>query len=883
MRLLVRARSFLRNLFLSRRVEVDLDAEVRAHLEMLTEENIRRGMPPEEAQRAARIELGGIDQVKEQVRERRMGNWLHSVIADCRYGARQLHKNPGFTTAAALTLALGLGANTYIFSLVDALLLRPIKFPDPGRVVALWERVPNIGLDRNELAPANFLDWKAQNHVFDHIAAQEWWDANLGGVEYPEHLHGFLVTPDYFAAVEAQPMLGRAFLPEEGTPGKDRVAMLSYGLWRDHFSSDPSVVGRLVLLNGINYTVVGVMGPDYNYPSGAQIWAALAFTPQSEANRGSHYLHGVAHLGAGISPQQAQAEMSAIAGRLAKQYPATNIGRDVNVMPLLESEVGQAWAPLIVLMVAVGLVLAIACANISNLMLARAASRQRETAIRTALGATRRRLIRQWLVESMLLGLLGGGLGILLAFLCLKVQVIRIPPEFARMIPGWGKIAINTPVLLFTSLISLGTGLVFGFLPALRASRPNVNDSLKEGAPSTGFGRRHRLLRNSLIVSEVAFSLALLVTAGLMMKSFVSLERITPGFNPDRLLTMFIALPDARYTSAEQTVNFYEQLIERVRNLPGVQGAAAANILPLGGMNSTSTLRIEGRPEPAAGQEPEADYRTVSDSYFRTMQIPILQGREFTGEDTTKGRLVVAINKAFAARFWPGEDPLGKRMRFSGRLADQPWRTVVAVVGNIQNELNVPAPAEMYFPLRQQVKSTMALVVRTSPDPRSLEGSVRAQVAALDRDQPVFDIMTMDDLRSVTLTAWRLGGTLMAAFAGFALALAAIGLFGVIAYTVKERTHEIAMRMALGAAPNQVFRLIVGQGMTLALVGLLVGLPLALGMGHAIAGLLYGVSPNDFATFADVAAILAGAAFAACYVPARRAMRSDPWSALRNE
>jgi putative ABC transport system permease protein len=883
MPLLVKARSFLRNLFLSRGVEVDLDQEVRAHLEMLTEENVRRGMPPEEAQRAARIELGGIEQVKEQVRERRMGHWLHSVFADCRYGARQLRKNPGFTAAAALTLALGIGANTYIFSIVDALLLRPIRFPDPGKVVALWERVPNLGIDRNELAPANFLDWRAQNHVFDHIAAQEWWDANLGGVEYPEHLHGFLVTPDYFATVEAQPMLGRAFLPEEGTPGKDHVAMLTYRLWRDHFSSDPSVVGKPVLLNGIDYTVVGVMGPDYNYPSGAQIWAALAFTPQSGANRGSHYLHGVAHLAAGISPQQAQAELSAIAARLAKQYPATNIGRDVKVMPLVESEVGQARAPLIVLMVAVGLVLAIACANISNLMLARATSRQRETAIRTALGATRRRLIRQWLVESMLLGSLGGGLGVLLAFLCLKVQVIRIPPEFARMIPGWGRIAINTPVLLFTSLISLGTGLVFGFLPALRASCPNVNDSLKEGAPSTGFGRRHRLLRNTLIVAEVALSLALLVTAGLMMKSFVRLERVSPGFNPDRLLTMFIALPDARYTSSEQTVNFYEQLVERVQNLPGVQGAAAANILPLGGMNSTSTLRIEGRPEPAPGQEPEANFRTVTNSYFRTMQIPILRGREFSSQDSTKGQLVVAVNKAFAARFWPGEDPLGKRIRFSGPLADQPWRTVVAVVGNIQDELNVPPPVEMYFPLRQQVKSTMALVVRTSPDPRSLEASVRVQVAALDRDQPVFDIMTMDDLRSVTLIGWRLGGTLMAAFAGFALGLAALGLFGVIAYAAKERTHEIAMRMALGAAPNEVFRLIVGQGMALALIGLLAGLPLALGMGRAVAGLLYGVSPNDLATFAGVAAILAGVAFAACYIPARRAMHTDPWAALKNE
>jgi predicted permease len=861
----------------------DLDAELDSHLQMQIDENVRHGLSPDEARRAALIKLGGLEPAKEKYRDRRGIPLLETLAQDIRYGLRMLRKNPGFTVVAALTLALGIGANTYIFSIVDALLLRPLDFPDLGRVVALWERVPGIGLDRNELSPANFIDWKAQNHAFDHIAAQEWWDANLGGVEHPEHLHGFLVTPDYFAALEAQPMLGRAFLPEEDTPGKDRVAILSYGLWHDHFAADPSIVSKPVLLNGTEYMVVGVMGPNFGYPSGAQIWAALAFSPQLETNRASHYLHGVAHLSAGITLQQAQSEMSAIASRLAQQYPQSNTGRDANVMPLLESEVGETRAPLVVLLAAVGLVLLIACANISNLLLARASNRQREMAIRSALGATRWRLVRQWLVENVLLGLLGGVLGVLLAFLCLKLQLIRIPPEFARMIPGWGKIAINTPVLLFTSAISLGTGLVFGFLPALAASRMSVNDTLKEGAPSAGPGRRRSVLRNVLIVAEVALSLALLATASLMMKSFVRLERVSPGFNPDRVLTMSIALPNARYASDEQTASFYEQLIERVQDLPGVQSAAAANILPLGGSNATYTIRIEGRPEPKPGQEPEANFRSVSNSYFRTMQIPILRGREFTRQDAAEGQLVVAINEAFAARFWPGEDPLGKRMQFSDSPADQPWRTVVAVVGNIRNHLDVSAPAEMYFPLRQQTRNTMALVVRTWPDPRSLEESVRSQVAALDHDQPVFDVMTMDDLRSISVTPQRIGGTFMAAFAGFALVLAAIGLFGVISYAVSERTHEIGIRMALGARPREVFRLVVGQGMTLALIGLLVGLPLALGMGRAVSGLLYGVAPNDFATFAGVAVVLAGVAMVACYIPARRAMRVDPMVALRYE
>jgi putative ABC transport system permease protein len=866
-----------------RRMLDGLDQEIRDHIERETQDNLERGMLPEEARYAALRKFGNVTRVKEEAWGIWSIVWLEQLIEDVRFGLRILRKSPGFTAVAALTLALGIGANTYIFSMVDALLFRSTEFPDPGRLVALWERLPSAGVDRNELAPANFLDLKNQNHVFDHIAAHSWWDANLGGVEHPEHLHGFLVTPDYFAALEVQPMLGRTFLPEEGTPGKDRVAMLSYGLWHDHFAADPLIVGKPVLLNGIDYTVVGVMNANFNFPSGAQVWAALPFTPHMETDHASHYLHGVAHLAAGIGREHAQAEMSAIASGLAQQYPQTNTGRDVNVMPLMESEAGQARAPLIVMLAAVGLVLLIASANISNLLLARAGSRRRETAIRAALGATGLRLLRQSLVESMLLGLLGGGLGILLAFLCLKVQIIRIPPEFARMIPGWGKIAINTPVLLCTSILSVGTGLLFGLLPALQASRPNLNDTLKEGAPSAGVGRDRGLLRNVLIVSEVGLSLALLATAGLMMKSFVRLERVSPGFNSDRVLTMLVALPDAKYTSDQQAVGFYEQLLDRVQNLPGVQSAAAANIIPLGGMNTTSSIRIEGMPEPKPGQEPYASFRSVSNSYFRMMQIPILRGREFSIQDSTKGQPVVAVNETFAARFWPGEDPIGKRMRFSGTPEERPWQTVVAVVGNVRNQLELPGPAEMYFPLRQQTRRTMALVVRTATEPRSLAESVRAQVVALDRDLPTFEVMTMDDWRSVSVMAQRIGGTLMAAFAGFALLLAAIGLFGVIAYAVNERTHEIGIRLALGAGRKEIFRLVVGQGMLLVLIGLLVGLPLALGMGRAVAGLLYGVPPNDFATFAGVAAVLAGVALAACYIPARRAMHLDPMVALRHE
>jgi predicted permease len=866
-----------------KRMLEELEQDIRDHIERETQDNIERGMSPEEARYAAVRKFGNVMRVKEDTRAVWTVVWLEQLLQDVRFGLRMLRKSPAFTVVAVLTLAIGIGANTYIFSMVDALLLRPMEFPEPGRLVALWERLPNTGVERNELSPANFLDFRDRNHVFDHVAAQSWWDVNLGGVEHPEHLHGFLVTPDYFAALEAHPIVGRGFLPEEGAPGKDHVAVLSYGLWREHFAEDPAVVGRSVVLDGTGYGIVGVMGPDFNFPSGAQVWGVLAFTPDVATNRGAHYLHGVAHLAPGVQVGQAQAEMSAIAARLAQEYPQTNSGRDAHVMPLVESEVGQARAPLLVMLAAVGLVLLIACANISNLLLARAAGRQREIAMRSALGASRLRLIRQSLVESMLLGLLGGGLGILLAFFCLKAQIFRVPYEFARMIPGWGKIAINIPVLLFTSAVSLATGLVFGLLPALGVSRPNVSDTLKEGAASAGLGHRRRLLRNVLIVSEIALSLALLVTAGLMMKSFLRLEQVPPGFNPDRLLTMAVGLPEEKYSSDEQIARFYEQLLDHVQSLPGVQSAGTTNILPLGGANTSSTIRIEGRPEPKPGEEPEANFRSVSNSYFRTMQMPVLRGREFSGQDSRDGQAVVAINETFAERFWPGEDPIGKRLRFSGPAEQRPWQTVVAVVGNVRNQLNVPASPEMYFPLRQQTRGAMAVVVRASGDPRGLVESVRAEVVALDRDLPVFDVMTMDDWRGVSVMPWKVGGTLMTAFAGFALVLAAMGLFGVIAYTVGERTHEIGIRMALGARQGEILRLVVGQGMTLALIGLLLGLPLAVGMGRAVSGLLYGVASNDFATFASVAVVLGGVALAACYIPARRAMRVDPIVALRYE
>lgn len=860
----------------------ELDEEMRLHREMRGRELAARGVEAEEAGHAAARAFGNATALAERGREAWGWGWLEDFLQDLRFGARMLRNNPGFTLTAVLTLALGIGANGYIFSLVDALLLRPLAFPHPERLVALWERVPGAGIDRSETSPANYLDWQKRNHVFDHLAAFVWWDVNVGGIERPEHVQGFQVTPDFFVALEAQPMLGRGFLDEEGRPGKDRVAVLSYKIWRERFAGDPAAIGKRILLNGVSCTIVGVMGPEFNYPAGSRIWAPLAFGPELTANRGMHYLRGVAHLRPGTSLVQAQTEMSAIAASLAKEFPQSDWGRDVQVQLLLDSEVGVAQKPLMVVVVAVGLVLLIACGNISNLLLARWDRRKRETAIRTALGATRFRLVRQLLVESVLLGLLGGGAGILLAVWCLRARLIALPAEFVELVPGMNHLAMNFSVLLVTLGISVVTGVVFGFLPAIRGSQPNVNEALKGGGAGSGAGRSRTFLRSSLIVAEVALSLTLLTCAGLLMKSFVHLLKVSPGFNPNRVLTMFLALPQAKYPEDERAVLFFEQLVRRVEALPGVQSAATVNMLPLGGANITRTIRIEGQPEPGPGHETDASLRSVSTSYFRTMQIPLREGREFTEEDSGT-RHAVAVNEAFAETYWPGKDALGKHLRFSGASENNPWYEVVAVIGNVRNQLPEPPRPEMYFPMREQVQRTMALVVRTSVLPTSLAESARAEVQKLDPDQPVFDVMTLEDWRSVSVIVPQVAGTLMAAFAALALVLALVGLYGVIAYMVVERRREISIRMALGARPREIFAIVIGEGGRLALIGITFGLAASLGLAKAIAGLLFGVSATDVGTLIGVSAILLGTALGACYIPARRAMRVDPMVALRHE
>jgi putative ABC transport system permease protein len=883
MRLLARARSWLSATVLRSRAEAEMDAEIQFHVERRAEDLVRAGVSPGEALRRARVEFGGVEGVKDACRDVRGAGFVDSLAQDVGYGLRALRKSPGFTATAVAMLGLGIGANTYVFSLVDALVLRPLALRDPSSLVALWERVPSAGVERNEPSPANFLDWKAQCHAFDHMAAMSFWDVNLGGIERPEHIQGFQVTDDYFATVDAQPILGRTFLPQEATAGNDRVAVLSHALWHNQLGGDPAILGKPILLNGVSYTVVGVMAPGFNYPVGARVWAPLAFSPDLARNRQAYFLHVVAHLRPGATVERAQHELSLVAARIARENPRTNAGRDVRVEPLLSSETTRSRAPMTVLLVAVGFVLLIACANLSHLLLARADLRKREASIRAALGATRRRLVRQFLVESLLLALIGGGLGVGMALLCLRFPLLGIPADFVAFVPGLDRLGINVPVLAFTLAVSVLTGLAFGLVPAIRASRADVNEALKEGTRGSGGSRVRGALRSTLIVGEVSLSLMLLVGAGLLMQSFTKLLQVSPGFEPHGVLSLFLALPEAKYPTQERAAAFYQRLVERVAALPGVENAATVNILPMTGMNNTRLLRIEGRSEPAPGHEPEANYRVVSPGYFSTLGIPVVRGRALGPRDSSSSPLVAAVNEEFAKTFFPGEEPLGRRIRGSGPPESNPWFEVVGVIGDVRNDLQRAPRPEMYVSMAQRAERAMVLAVRTRGTPASVAPSVRAAVQALDPDQPVFNVMTLDEWLSISAIAQRLAGTLMAAFAALALVLAAVGLYGVIAYAVAERTREISIRMALGANPRQILRRVAGEGGKLALVGIGLGVLAALGLARAMSGLLFGVGAADATTFGAVALLLLVVTLAACYLPARRASRVSPAVALRDE
>jgi putative ABC transport system permease protein len=806
---------------------------------------------------------------------------MESLYSDFRYAVRSILKRPGFTAIAVITLALGIGANSAIFSTVNALLLNPLPFPEQDRVVAIWDKVPSRGVEHNEVAMANYLDWRAQNQSFEHLALERWWSTNLTAGDTPERVQGFLVTANFLDVLGVKPIKGRNFVEEENQPGKDAVAIITNSLWQRRFGSDPEIVNKKITTNGITRTVIGVLPEDFNYPKGAEVYAPIPLTPELIKSRDSHSYYVIGRLKPGVSVQSAQADIDTITARLAAQYPRTNVGLGANVYPIVADTVRMYSTAIWVMMGAVGFVLLIACANVANLMLARASGRQKEIALRAALGANRWRIVRQLLVESFIIALIGGTVGVLVAFWGIDLLKAANPGEAAKYAPGWKHLGINLPVLGFTVGISLLSGVLFGLAPAWQVSKPDLNDALKEGGRHSGSGSRR--LRSLLVISEVALSLVLLIGAGLLFRSFLALLKTNPGFNPEGVLTMSLNLPFAKYKEDSQRAAFYSDLVQRVKTLPGVQSAAVVNYLPLGGANSSDVFLVEGQPEPPPDRENNGRYRVCTPDYFQTMGISILKGRAFTDQDKVGSTPVIIVNETLARTHWPNGDALGKRMRFYGPLDKAPWMEIVGIVQDVKHDLNLPVTPDYYLPHAQDSWNSMVLVTRTTVDPGSMAGPIRQQVLAIDKDQPVFGVYTMNEVRAISITLYTFGFAMIGIFAIVALVLASIGIYGVMAFAVTQRTQEIGIRMALGARAADVLKLVVANGMSLAVIGVIAGLAGAFGITRLMASLLFNVSPTDMVTFALVTLGLLLVALLACYIPARRATKVDPLVALRYE
>ena len=814
---------------------------------------------------------------------------MGTMLQDIRYGARMLSKNAGFTVIAVLTLALGIGANTAIFSVVNAELLRPLPFRDPGKLVRVWETNSRTGSKSGPISYPDFADWQAQNQVFEKLGVYASASYTLTGVEQPAHLEGQAISAEMISLLGATPELGRTFLPGEDEP-HHHIAILSHRLWKEHFGGDPGIISHTITLENSGYTVVGVMSAGFEFPlqrKPVEIWTTFsAMQEPSEGNRpitqvrGAHFMHGIARLKPGVTLGQAQSAMDVITASLARQFPDSNKYFAVRLVPEQEEITGAIRPALLVLLIAVGVVLLIACVNVANLLLARAATRTREIAIRSALGAGRMRVVRQLLTESFLLALLAGALGMILAAWGIDV-LVRLSPED---LPRVGEIHLDGRVLGFTAILSMLTGIVFGLAPAMQVTRANLVDALKESSLSATAGMHRHRLRSSLVVVEMALALVLLVSAGLLIHSFISLQSVNPGFNPHNVMASYIDLPDEKFSNA-QKVQFMRGLMPRVKALPGVSNAAAIMPLPLSGNEFQVAVEIEGRPT-AKSDEAISSVRAITEDYFRTMQIPFLQGREFKEQDGTEATPVVIVNESLAQKFFPGENPVGKRIRPGISTDGKPgrMREIVGVVGNVKHrDLGAEWTPECYIPFAQLPFDTMTIVARTASNPSVLAMPIAEAVLSVDKDVPTFQARTLEDYLNGTIAIPRFNSFLLGMFAGLALVLTAVGLYGVISYSVAQRTHEIGIRMALGGQPRDMMRLVVGQGLRLALIGVGLGLVAALFFTRFVSSLLFGITPADPISYAGVIFLLLGVVLLACYIPARRAMRVDPMVALRYE
>ena len=806
---------------------------------------------------------------------------MDNVLQDLRYGLRVLLKSPGFTTVALLAITLGIAANTTTFSAMDATLFHPFAFPNQDRLVMLWESNPDLGFKRGSVAPANVSDWREQNQTLEQVTAISFRSFDLTERDEPERFSGYLVSANFFDVLGVSAMYGRTFAADEGQDGRQQVVVLKHSLWQRRFAADPNLINQTIRLNGKTFTVIGVMPPEFNYPfNGGEMWAPIVFDAKDLTNRGSHFLQVVGLLKPGVTGEQAGEDLKGIAARAAEQFPETNAGRTVNVVSMTQDATrgSRMYAP--VMLAAVGLVLLIACVNVANLLLVRGASRQKEIAIRIAMGASRWRLVRQLMTENLLLSLAGGALGLLFSVWGVKSLARGIPEEFSRFIPGWNYLGINRTAFVFTLIVSVVSGLLFGLVPAIQSTKTNFNESLKEGGKGTSEKSSHNRARNTLVVAEIALSMVLLVGAGLMIRSFVELLRSDLGVDPTNVLTMEVSLPSEKYVRAEPRLNFYEQLLDRLESLPGVTRIGGVGHLPMGGSNSSHGIARIGQTSFPQGKQPHILSTPVTPGYFEAIGTRLLKGRNFTNQDRGDTPRVALVNEAFVNQFLPGQDVIGQQFAEAGGSPV----SIIGVTDNVMNaDFDDKLEPQIYVPYTQDVWRSMYLVIRSGSNPVQLTSAVRGEVSALDKTLPVFNVKPMEQVIGERMSPKRLATAMMGVFAVLALALAGVGIYAVMSYAVSQRIHEIGVRMALGAQRRDIFSLVLAQGLTLTLIGLAIGLGGAYAMTRAMTGLLYGVSSNDPLTFIGISVLLGAVAMAACYAPTRRATKVDPMIALRCE
>jgi predicted permease len=877
----------VRALFRHGEVEDELDEELRFHFDREVQKYIGRGISEEEAKRMARLAFGGHDKVKEDCREARGTGFIELTLDDAKYAIRQLVGNPTFSVVMILTLALSIGANSAIFSVINGVLLKRLPYEQPERLVRIF--LSSHDFPKFELNPWDFLDFRARNHSFDSIAAFTRGDVQISGDEEPVKLNGFGITSGYFRVLGLRPELGREFDYQAEIPGNGLQVILSDRLWRTRFGADPNIIGHKITLNMQPFTVIGVMpagtehpGNEYHsvaYGESVDVWWPFSFGGNSN-QRGSHFIEGIGRLKPGVSVDHARAEMNAIMMQLGREHPDGDSGWKVLVIPLYTEVVGASRQMLLVLLGAVGIVLLIACANAANLLMARATARQREIAVRLAMGAPRFRVVRQLLTESLVISCAGGVLGLLMAFSGVRALVMLLPANFPRA----NDIHVSWPVLLFTLAVSLATGLLFGLAPAMQASRIDPKEGLQKATRGTTAGKHQNRLRSALVMAEVGLASVLLIGAGLMLRTFLNLIHLDPGFKEDHLLTATLSLPHSQYKTGDQVAQFYSRLIVRLNTVPGVESAGAGSDLPWTGYDENAGFTIEGK-KPPTGEGFHARYHMATPGYFTAMGIPLVEGRFFTDADKEGAPATVIINHAMAAKYWHGENAIGKRMTFDDNpKKDSDWLRVVGVVGDVKDQPNSPgAEPAFWWPENQQSQSDMSIAVRTKADPRQAISGLREVVHQLDPGLAVADVKLMNEVADSSVATPRFTFALVGLFAGLAIVLAAIGAYGVISYTVGQRAPEFGLRVALGAQRGDLLRMVLAQCAKLAVPGTILGVMLALSLNRVVRGLIYQVSPTDPVIISAVVALVLAVAFLASYVPARRAAGADPMTTLRTE